>query len=289
MKKLVIPFLILIGLYSCTKDFNELEDTDQRFISFSFTPQNYLSTILNQTENGYSTNTLNQLDSEHRLRIIGYCYNLNDSLLDKTLCFSNLHDDIILKFRHLHCDSLYHFCFIADIVQYFSDIDYFETWHQLGIHYLDSLYLVSFEHDKIAERNILLFADSTLSPSNQTIPISMRPITYNGYCIFTNLNGIDKIDGFVKKSQSFFLNNNKTIKLSQYEYNFHHNAENSFVFPVTSSYSDKSITLKVHTTKATGQSTKNIIIHNEKHYPFVAVIDCQNLSLESLTFYETLP
>ena len=285
MKRTIFAILALIGLCACHKDFDELEDTDQRQVVFSFMPQDYLSSVLVPTEEGFSFYSQDQLDTEHRLRIEGYCFDSNDSLLVKTIGFTNLQNELTLCFKHLHRDSTYHFRFVADIVQYKSDMDYFEVWYQLGYQSLSTFYLASFEQENQAQYNVLLTADSTLSPSNQLVQVSMRPITYNGYCIFTELEGVDKLDGYTGRYSSFYLKKMRGIRTINTEYEFHPFSESHFVLPITASYANDSISLKVQRTTITGQSSKTFSIHNNEHRPFVAVINCQTLEIESLNLY----
>ena len=215
----LLPIIAILLLAACQKDFDELNDSRQRWVEFSFDPSEYLSNILVATDQGYELGA-NDLDPGYMFRIEGYCYDSEDLLVDKIHTFGDSKHDMTLKFNHLNCDSLYRFLFIADVVEYNSEVDYFEIWYQLMTNNFETFYLAAFDRSDQATRNLLLDASMYAQPSNQTLAVQMQPLSFNGYCIFTNLEDIDGLIVTAIHVQTFYYHSLKGKNSAANEYTF---------------------------------------------------------------------
>ena len=287
MKKalLLITFIALCLLTACQKDFDELNDTRQRWVAFTFDPSDYFSEVLVATDQGYELGASTELEDGYGLRIVGYCYDADSLLVAKNTVFGDLQHELAMRFKHLDGETCYHFLFIADIVKYDSEVDYYETWYQLMTNSLSSFYLISFDRSEIASYNMLRDAELDVTPANQTIEVQMSPITYNGYCVLTNFDGFIQTEVSAHYSQSFY-----PIEMSCKERIFHNlgmlNGEgDSVVFPITVSYADQSFGIQLKTNSNGLNSTTSLTIPNPECRPFVATINCETHQMNSLIYY----
>lgn len=282
----LLPILALCLLTACQKNFDELNDTRQRWVEFTFDPSNYFSDILVATDQGYELGASTELEDGYGLRIVGYCYDADSTLVAKVVVFGDMQHDLNMKFKHLDGDTQYHFLFVADIVKYDSDVDFYETWYQLVPSNLDDFYIISFDRSEMAAYNILLHTTLDVTPANQAIAVQMVPITFNGYLIFTNLEEIIRISATVRYHQSFFIHSLAGRVKDFYNLEFQNDIGDTMVFPITASHADNSITVNVTSNNGIINSSYSIGIQDSEHQPFVATINCRTHQLTDLTLYK---
>jgi hypothetical protein len=215
MKKLHKTYVFLLGLTmlcACQKDFNELTDSNQRYAEFSFRTDSLFSKALAFDGNTASYPQIDTLPTGYCLRITAYCYDEADELVASKHIFTSLQPDRTIGLTHLQHGVTYRFVFLADIVKYDSQVDFFENWYQLGTSSLATLYLYSDFRHYGAFYDMVGMSTMMLSPDNQLTEVSFAPITYNGYCIFTNTEHVERID--INQFTSFRLENLKGIEAS---------------------------------------------------------------------------
>lgn len=280
-----LPILALCLMTACQKDFDELNDTRQRWVAFTFDPTDYFSEVLVATEQGYELSASSEFKDGYGLRIVGYCYDADSLLVAKNTVFGDLKHELSMKFKHLYDDTQYHFLFIADIVKYDSEVDYYETWYQLMTSRFNDFYLISFDRSAIPSYNILLDAELDTTPNNQTIRVQMSQITYNGYCVLCNFEDFNPIDVSVLYSQSFYIIGMARKELISHNLGSLIEEGNSIVFPITASYADQSVGIQLKSYSNGLNSTTSLTLPNPERRPFVATINCETHQLANLTFY----
>lgn len=285
MRRLLL-ILLLLGMVSCQKNFDEIVDTDHREVTFVFNTSDYLDYILMPADDGsYSIASSMVIDSDHAIRVVGYCYDQNNNLVKKQISFGNLQHNIQLKFNHLDRNIQYHFLFLADVVKFNTETDYYELWFHLLTNNVEDFYIVSFDRDDNPAYNVLLRSSMDVTPSNQTVNVEMEKITYNGYCILTNLDGINTIEYAALYYQSFKINEIHGLNRVLHNNKKELNGESFLVYPLTISYADKSTTMKITNTIGGSQQTGTVRINNENCRPFVARINCATIELTEVTLY----
>lgn len=282
----LLPILALCLLTACQKDFDELNDTRQRWVEFSFDPSEYFSDILVTTKHGYALGASTELEEGYGLRIVGYCYEADSILTARTTIFGDMQHGLTMKFKHLDKDIQYHFLFIADIVKYDSEVDYYETWFQLVTSDLDDFYMMSFDRNELVAYNMLLYAEMDVGPANQAIAVEMSQITFNGYLVFTNLEDVSRVSATADYYQSFYIDNLMGKLIRTYDLGIKDGDGNTVVFPITASHADKSIKVDVTSHNGTFFSSYTITIRDPQHRPFVATVDCSTHQLTNLTLFE---
>ncbi|MBO4573926.1 MAG: hypothetical protein J5708_01190 [Bacteroidales bacterium] len=286
MRKLIYVILLSLCLTACQKNFDELADTDHREVTFTFNTSGYLDSILMPTAGGsYAIGGPDTIDSDHAIRMVGYCYNQNNELVKKQTSFGDLQHNIELKFNHLDRNIEYHFLFLADVVTFNTETDYYELWFHLLTDKIEDFYMVSFDNDDNPAYNILLRSSIDVTPSNQTVEIEMEKITYNGYCILTNLDGISAIEYAALYYQSFTINEIHGLNRVLHNNKKELNGESFIVYPLTISYADRSTTIRINKVIGGSQQTSTVRIENQNQRPFVATVDCNNIALTDIKYY----
>ena len=130
----LLPILALCLMTACQKDFDELNDTRQRWVEFTFDPSDYFSDILIVTEQGFKLGASSMLELDCKLRIVGYCFDADSVLIAKNTVFGDMQHELTMKFKHLDGDTQYHCLFIADIVQYYSEVSRHKDVHRHHCH-----------------------------------------------------------------------------------------------------------------------------------------------------------
>lgn len=287
MRKFYIFILITLFLQiSCQENFDEWEDTSQRYVTFTFDSNNYFSNILSYTNGRFQLGSHSASDSIYLLRTVCYCYDKDGYLLDMQTALSSLLEESAITIRHLFKDKAYYCVFMADVVKKDPYMNYYETWYQLGSKQYDNFYLLTTDLKTEPEHNILLSAAFHVLPANQIVPVILSPITYNGYCVFTNLGNVEKIDGWVGYNTSFHLKEMTMRERGTYEY-LHYIAydTDSIIIPLSLSNTDDEITVRVQTVTSNITNSAEHILYNKEHRPFVARFNASTLELDTCIFY----
>ena len=289
MKYIIFTVLLFVSMVvtSCEEDFDELNDTNQRHIVFTFKTDSLFSHVLHSKDT-YIMGGVNLLEQDYGLRITAYCYDLDDNLLcSDWLILRQLDDFQSIKLRHLYKEMTYRFVFVADIVKYDSFVDFYETWYQLGTKNWSDFYIYADNRDDNALNNILGFHYMEDQPANQIIEVDFTPIFYNGYCIFDNIDSIDRLSGYVAYCSSFKLKSMEWQRLNSLAYSFDYSnvKEKVMVKPISLSFADSLITVKLRTTTLHSVDSVYIDIYNKQRRPFVATFDCGKRELTNCIFY----
>lgn len=287
MKRLNIILLFSIALASCQKDFNELTDSNQRQITFTFELSHLFDEVLVEHSGTYSLGSNYNLDGNHLLRVTSYCYDSSDSLLQShtLLC-----TDLIAanqSFRHLDKNISYHFVFVADVVKSDPDVDYYETWYQMDTRNYQRFYFFSDSRSKQAEYDVMQFASLIAQPENQSLNISFEPMTYNGYFLLTNANKSDRITGFAGYVNAFQMSSKSWQRRTSLAYEFTHYrpSAQTLTQPLNFCYADSVVYVKVRSTTLTGTDSVIVNVPNVERRPFVLTIDCESMQMTDCKFY----
>lgn len=283
-----IAICCVAAFTACKDDFDELEDTSQRHIEFFLDTSNLFEQVLTQAGGSFQTSLQKQLPNGCQLRIASYCYDSNDSLVSATTQLTDKPGMHKVKVRHLEKDQSYRFFFLADVVKYDTSVDYFETWFQMNTKNRKEFYLYADNRNDDAHQNVVLSAESEQTPANQQVTVSLQSITYNGYCRFTNLSGIDRLNGYVAYVNSINLSTQRWMRRSSMAYEFvYHNpaATTDIVKPVTLSCADSIVTVSLRKLSLSEADSVIFDIPNTQRRPFVTTIDCQTLELIDCKFY----
>lgn len=287
MKKLQILLVIMSFLQaSCKDNFDEWEDTSQRYVTFTFDSHDYFSDILSYVDGTFQLGADLELDSLYLLRTVCYCYDETGDLWDMQTVLSPQLCSPQITIRHLYKDKAYYFVFLVDVVKQDPFLDYYETWYQLSSKQYDNFYLQALDRNAEPTKNILLSASFHVLPRNQIVPVTLLPITYNGFCIFTNLDYVEKLDGWMGYNEAFNLKGLTKREWQTYEYQ-HYIVQgiDSVIIPLSLTHADNEVTIRIQTTTYDGSNSIEHILSNEGHRPFVATFNASTLELDTCIFY----
>lgn len=286
MKRLIILAICSCIAAACEADFDEVKDTRQRHITFDFSTDLLFSEYLELYNDDFQVNSIEELPSDRRVCITAYCYDQCDSLIYKETQIAPLDQYQTCKIRHLDKDISYKFLFVADIVQYKSDLDYMETWFQLKTKHFDDFYLYSDQRKEDPTENIIGSAIAELVPDNQDCSIEFEPLTYNGYIILDNAVGTSIAEGYVSYTVSFKPTSMEQTYYGSLGYEFKHVSpkDSTIVMPVTLCYADDQVKVGLTLKKLDISKELKLTRANKDHRPFVAKFDCSTMTLTS---YET--
>ena len=287
MKNCFYIIILLFSFTSCQKDFNELIDSNQRRITFTFDLSHLFDEILVEQSGEYSLGIIPQLDEKHLLRITSYCYDSSDSLLQCHTLLSSRFTLVNQSFRHLDKNLDYHFVFVADVVKSDPNVDFYETWYQMNTRSFQSFYFFSDSRSEQAKYDVMQVSTLKAKPNNQTINVSLEAMTYNGYCQLTNANKSDRITGFATYVNDFKMSSRSWRRRASlaYEFSHYHPEAPTITQPLNLCYADSIIFIKLHSTTLTGTDSLTVKIPNIERRPFVLTIDCEAMQMTECKFY----
>lgn len=285
-KKYIVLLLMTIALAGCQQDFNELRDSAQRQIVFTFTTDSLFSRTLLYDGSKYYLPEIDALPSDCRLRITGYCYDGSDRLVSSDRFVTTYPCERQMLLRHLHKDSTYHFAFVADVVKYDPQEVFYETWIQLGTERMSTFYFYSDKRYDDALYNVAGVVMRDLQAANQTETVSFKPLTYNCYIVLKNAENFDRIWGDIMYVNAFDLVNFDFLHFATMAYTFDYRTPKAdIVMPLSLCIADDAILPEIRTNSIAGKDTSIISIRNLQHRPFVATFDCATHEQESCIFY----
>lgn len=277
--------MVLMLVLSCQNDFDEWNDTNQRNITFDINIYSFFDDYLCLSDEDFIKGFSKPLNSLDRIRLSCYCYDMNDSLVQYTYLLSNTITKATIQQRHLLKESKYRFEIFADLVWYDSSVDYYETWYQLGVKDINSFYLFCLQPDSMHYRNIVKHKTIYSTADNNKVVVNLNPITINGYCILSNLQDIEMINGYYGYNESFYINSMFGRKRSIHSYSYFPNKRNRIVIPITTAAINDTISLKIKRIILNDVDSTYIYITNPENKCFVSEIDCKTLIQESCVYY----
>ena len=290
MKKLYV-FIYTICFFcltACQDDFDEMNDSPIRHVTFTLDVSNLFDSILvMQSEKQFVYGIPAVLDADNRLRVTAFCYDRRDSLLQRQMTLVNELSTTSITFRHINKDVDYRFVFIADIVKYDPNVEYYETWYQMDARSWNRFYFFSDSRSEHPQQDVMYSAQIMVKPSNQTVDVMLSPLTYNGYCVFVNTEKVDRLTGFASYVNSFRLSTKSWLRRASlaYEYSYYRPKEASIIFPMNLTYADSIIYVKAKNTTLFGTDSVIVNIPNKNRRPFVVTIDCETTQLKECKFY----
>lgn len=284
MRKIII-LMFALAVASCQDNFDEWDDTDQRRITFDICTDGFFDDFLSMSDDGYLKGITYPIDGNHKIRISAYCYDSDGNLVQ------NLHelmDGIGTKsitFFHLQKDQDYRFEFFADVVENDMTVDFYESWFQLGTENINNFYLFCFQPNNVHQYNIVRHSTLYVKPENNTLIVSLNPITVNGYCVLSNLQGIERVNGYYGYNESFFINSLTGRKWGAHEYSYLIGDYRNIVIPITTGAISDTISIKIKHVMLNEVDSAYVYIKNPENKPFVSEIDCQTLKMKSCVYY----
>ena len=290
MKKLYVFIYIVCFccLTACQDDFDEMNDSPIRHVTFTLDVSHLFDSILvKQSGDQFVYGIPAVLDEDSRLRVTAFCYDQQDSLLQRQMTLVNELSTTSITFRHVNKDINYRFVFLADIVKYDPNVDYYETWYQMDTRSRNRFYLFSDSRNEHPQQDVMYSAQIMANPSNQNIDVMLSRLTYNGYCVFVNTDKVDRLTGYASYVNSFRLSTKSWLRRASlaYEYSYYRPTEASITFPLNLTYADSIIHVKAKNTTLAGTDSVIVNIPNKNRRPFVVTIDCETSQLKECKFY----
>lgn len=273
-------------LVACKDNFDELHDTDQRYITFEVTTEDFFDDFFNLPQAGETPdNSKYVLDLDYRIRLSCYCYDNNDSLVSKSSLLVNDVDKGFLNITHLTKDTVYRFYIFADVAKNDKALEYYESWFHLETSSIDSFYLLNLQTNGDPHHNILKLATITAVPENNIIPVKLEPISVNSYCIFTNVSDTEWISGEITYSSSFYVKSLSTRSRESHKFSHINDGQNKIIISITYPSIQDTVNIQIKRTLLNNVEEMEIPIINYDNKPFVTEIDCKSLNLTSCEFY----
>lgn len=286
MKKIYfLLILCILTLSSCERDFDEQRDSSHRYISFNIDTRTMFDDFLAHTESDFQITP--SLDTPKHIRLTMLCYNEENSLIVRKTIPVSSHESATLKIKHLLEDHFYTFVFIADVVDYYLDGTVSESyWDVIATEHRHDSYMINHQPSDNLVLNTIGYKEITLTPRNDTIDITLSPITVNGYVVLKGIDTLDKVEADIIYSESFYLTDFKSRKRREQKYDSIKDKEKQIIGITVPAVQDSIFVLLTTIDFEHGlNNNKSWYIHNKKNRPFVTIIDCISLSVESCVYY----
>ena len=283
IRNIVFISFSLSVVMSCQPDFDEINDTTQRNITFTFSTSGMFSQVLEMKDGEFEKGRSFSLPENMCTRISSYCYDTSDSLIDRRMSRIRANEDISLTFRHLQKDSIYHFVFFADFVKQDEHLEY-ETWFQLGYDKYDSFYLFLGTQYEDPALNVLMYAELNDSPANQTVFVELDPIVNNGYVVLENVEGIEHLSGELKYPAIILVDNLTAMAVNNQSFN-NIMPTTSIYIPLSVPYTSDMLVFNLKKTRFDEEKSVSFKDISLKYFPCVVVVDCNTMSLSNIIRY----
>lgn len=280
-----VYILFAFLLVACQDNFDEWNDTDQRRITFDIDTEGFFDEYLTISGTLFQKGGDFTLDPTHRFRLSCYCYDTKDSLVLHSSILMDKTGTESIRLSHLQKDIDYRFEFFADVVKFDKAVDYYESWFQLGTENCNSTYLFCFQPDSIHEHNIVKHATIHTKPENNRITVNMVPITVNGYCVLSNLQDVEMVNGYYTYNESFFVNSMQGRRRASHTYSYLPKGGSQIVIPVTTGSVADTLSVKIKRVMLNQIDSTFIYVRNPENKSFVTDIDCKTLKQKSCVYY----
>lgn len=286
MRKTLWLWIVLAACISaCEPNFDEIRDTDQRSVTFEVDVSNMFANVLVPEGDGFVLGDNSGLDDRYRVRITARCYDLAGQLVDRVTLFTTLDARPEIRIRHLDKNQEYQFVFLADVVEFYSEDNFYETWYQLNDKTIENFYITAFERVDTAKYNVILNKILELYPDNQRVEITMDPLSYNGFFLFTNSEGVEALSGNYGYYESLSVLTSSGISRDTIHYELPLTDPTKMAIPLTASYADDVVSLRIRKRTSAGNATILRTLSNPSRKPFVATVDCGSMNIVNYVFY----
>ena len=173
---------------------------------------------------------------------------------------------------------------MVDIVKKDEKVKYYEQWLQLGSKYYEDFHLFSYNYSEYPQENLLFLSNGIYYADNQEEPIELEQLTYNGYCILTNVKSVAKVEGAISYPNAYYLNSREFDSRYSHKFQYDNKTADTIVIPISAIYFNAMrITIKTRSGQRTDSVTNNL--WNSNHLPFVATFNMTNLTETTYTTY----
>lgn len=280
-------FLLVVSIVcSCGEDFDEKTDSALQSISVSVHPQDWYDEILIMTTSGCEKKIIPLItDEDHLLRVTGYCYNSNDSLLSTSEIVSKAKEDVVLTFRRVPITEYCHIVVLADLVRKRSATSYEENWSYLNRRNYSELSVLSMGTSESSEYNALYVSHVDAIPNNQQIELNMQKVSYHGFFRIISHSQCNELYGSIKYPNRFSAKTLQNTTMQGYEFSAPYQFEGELLFPVTAIGFGEELSVSY----SAEYKYNNIVVHNHKvankdYRPFFLTIDCTENSKTPIDF-----
>ena len=282
---LLLIFLLALALQACERNFDELQDSDQRHIDFRISVDDLFSDVLICTDGQYALMQSKTIGAEEQLRVSVYCYDEAGNLVVSS---SVLRDDLTTvstRVKHLCKNQTYHFVFLADIVRRDEALGYIENWYHLQTTDHSLSYLLCNDFQKSAADNVIRHFAANLTPANQSVEVRLQPVTRNGFLVLTHTDDIFQFDVSFSLSKSLTLKDMLTRKRESVVMRTTFPDGADVVVPFTATLADDAIPVNIEIMTNNSSELSSLIIENEADRPVVIVYDCNKKQITDKRVY----
>lgn len=276
VKYFSLLLLVTCVLYACGDDFDENTDSAMQTISVSVNPQGWYDEVLLLTDDGCEIRKAPlTTDEKHLLRITGFCYNNNDSLLATNEVLSSDVEKVELKFQRIHRTEYCHIVVLADVVRRDYAAGYEENWVFLSRDKFSELTILSMEPLEPSSYNALYAGYIDVIPANQRVELDMQKVSINGYFKISTRTPYEEFYGNIKYPCRFSAKTFENTTLQGREFRAPADFEGDILFPVSATIFGENISISYYTqNKLYKKTTQNHSLYNKGHRPFLISVDC---------------
>lgn len=284
---LLLLLMTLILVCSCVEDFDEKTDSALTSISVVVDPSGWYDEVLEWSETSCEKLFIPlKIDDSHLLRVTGFCYNNNDSLLCAVESFTENLDVIKLTFNRLMITEYCHIVVFADLVRKTQTAcSYEEEWTYLNRDNYNSMTVLSMRSASPTSYHSLYMGYIDVVPDNQSHNISMRKVSHNGYIRIKSHTTIREIHGNIKYPNKFHAKTMMNTTSQTFEFSTPQSFSGELLFPVTVTNfgSEMSVSYSAEY-KYNDVESRFFTVRNDFHQLFLLTIDCEKNAINPIDF-----
>lgn len=277
IKNYILFLCVSLIANSCIDDFNELTDSEYQTISVEIDPTGWYDDILEITQTDIERKRVSlKTDNEHSLRITGYCYDSNDSLLSVCEILSKKISAIPLTFTRISSNEYCHIVIFADLVEHDSNFaQYEENWVFLNRDNYKDLTVLSLGTAHMDTYHSLYLGFINAVPKNQMLKVDMNKVSSNGYIKILCRTPCDNFYGSIKYPNRFLAKTLKNTTLQSQEFSTPSGFSGEFIFPVTTINYGNEVRVSYSATYSHKDVESNTYsINYEPNHNFMMTVDC---------------
>lgn len=283
MKKILL-LLSLIMVMACQDNFDEWNDTSQRYVELDIDISHLFDGILVQEGSQFKLQSSSVVNPDGQIRVSVYCYDASNHLAASKVLLAGDEKRVSARIDHLLKEKTYQMVVIADVVRKDERLDYLDNWYHLKTSTYASMTLMSNDAESVYH-HAMCSAIAEVVPSNQIIQMGISPITYNGFLILKGTDDFYQINASIDLFHSFKLQSLQGEDQHTVSTRTSFPNGSDIVVPFMATYADASIPISIEQLGQDGRQIITFDIKNEQHKPIVVIIDCQSQSiLDTQTF-----